>query len=107
MNYGEFSLGGQWFTAMDSAHPHEFTFSEGVSLSITCENQKEIDHYWNRLREGGSESQCGWLKDKFGVSWQVVPRVLEKLMSDPARSQRVIEAFLKMKKFDIDALMRA
>ena len=107
LNYGEFSLGGQWFSVMDSAHPHEFTFSEGVSLYVACGNQEEIDYFWNRLSEGGSEGQCGWLKDKFGVSWQVVPRVLEELMADPARSKRVVEAFLKMRKFDIEALMKA
>lgn len=107
LNYGEFSLGGQWFSVMDSAHDHKFTFSEGVSLYVACENQEEIDYFWSRLSEGGSEGQCGWLKDRFGVSWQVVPRVLEELMADPARSKRVVDAFLKMKKFDIEALLRA
>jgi predicted 3-demethylubiquinone-9 3-methyltransferase (glyoxalase superfamily) len=107
LNYGEFSLGGQWFTAMDSAQPHQFAFSEGVSLSVTCENQQEIDFFWSRLSGGGSEGQCGWLKDRFGVSWQVVPRVLERLMADPDRSKRVTEAFLPMKKLDIETLLRA
>jgi len=107
LNYGEFSLGGQWFTVMDSAHDHQFTFTEGVSLYVRCENQGEIDCFWRRLSEGGSEGQCGWLKDKFGVSWQVVPRVLEELMADPTRSKRVVEAFLKMRKFDIAGLMKA
>ena len=107
LNYGEFSLGGQWFSVMDSAQPHQFTFSEGISLYLRCENQEEIDYFWGRLSEGGSEGQCGWLKDRFGVSWQVVPRVLEELMADPARSKRVVEAFLKMRKFDIAGLMRA
>jgi predicted 3-demethylubiquinone-9 3-methyltransferase (glyoxalase superfamily) len=107
LNYGELSLGGQWFSVMDSAHDHKFTFNEGVSLSIACENQEEIDYFWGRLTEGGSESRCGWLKDRFGVSWQVVPHVLEELMGDPARSKRVVEAFLKMKKLDIAALMKA
>ena len=107
LNYGEFSLGGQWFSVMDSAQPHQFTFSEGISLYLSCENQDEIDYFWSRLSEGGSEGQCGWLKDRFGVSWQVVPRVLEELMADPARSKRVVEAFLKMRKFNIEGLMRA
>jgi predicted 3-demethylubiquinone-9 3-methyltransferase (glyoxalase superfamily) len=107
LNYGEFSLGGRWFSVMDSAHPHQFTFTEGISLYVTCENQDEIDWFWSRLSEGGSESQCGWLKDRFGVSWQVVPRVLEELMADPARSKRVVEAFLKMRKFDIAGLLKA
>jgi predicted 3-demethylubiquinone-9 3-methyltransferase (glyoxalase superfamily) len=107
INYGEVCLGGQWFTVMDSAHPHQFSFTEGVSLILTCENQKEIDFFWSRLSEGGSEGQCGWLKDRFGVSWQVVPRVLATLMADPARSKRVVAAFLPMKKLDIETLMRA
>ena len=107
VNYGEFSLGGQWFTAMDSAQAHQFSFSEGNSLVIPCENQREIDCFWDRLTEGGSEGQCGWLKDRFGVSWQVVPSVLQNLMADPARAPRVVEAFLKMKKFDIAALLNA
>jgi predicted 3-demethylubiquinone-9 3-methyltransferase (glyoxalase superfamily) len=107
LNYGEFSLGGQWFSVMDSAHPHQFGFTEGVSLYVTCENQEEIDYYWRRLAEGGSEGQCGWLKDRFGVSWQVVPRVLEELMADPARSKRVIDAFMKMRKLDIASLLKA
>ena len=107
LNYGEFSLGGQWFIVMDSAQPHQFTFSEGISLFLTCENQDEIDYFWSHLSEGGSEGQCGWLKDRFGVSWQVVPRILAELMADPARSKRVVEAFLKMRKFDIEGLMRA
>lgn len=107
LNYGEFSLGGTWFSVMDSAHPHQFSFTEGVSLFLTCENQDEIDFFWSRLSDGGSEGQCGWLKDRFGVSWQVVPRVLEKLMADPARAKRVIAAFLPMKKLDIATLTRA
>ncbi len=107
LSYGAFRLGGQWFSVMDSAHPHQFSFTEGVSLVLTCENQREIDRFWSRLTEGGSESQCGWLKDRFGVSWQVVPRVLEALMADPARSKRVVAAFLPMKKLDIETLMRA
>jgi predicted 3-demethylubiquinone-9 3-methyltransferase (glyoxalase superfamily) len=74
---------------------------------VECENQQEIDHYWNKLTEGGQESMCGWLKDKFGVSWQIVPKILGKLMSDPEKSQRVMQAFLQMKKFDIETLLKA
>ena len=107
LNYGEFSLGGQWITVMDSAQPHQFSFTEGVSLVLTCENQAAIDYFWSRRSEGGSEGQCGWLKDRFGVSWQVVPRVLEKLMADPARSKRVVEAFLPMRKLIIEELIKA
>src|SRR5690349_7972224 len=86
--------------------PH-FKLTEAFSLSISCENQAEIDYYWEKLTAGGEESMCGWLKDKYGVSWQVVPSVLGKLMSDPTRSQRVMEAFMKMKKFDIKKLEEA
>lgn len=107
LNYAEFSLGGQWFTAMDSAQPHPFTFTEGASLFLEVETQEQIDHFWARLTEGGEESQCGWLKDRFGVSWQVVPRILGELMADPARAERVIQAFLPMKKLDIETLKRA
>ena len=84
-----------------------FKFNEAVSFVVDCETQEEIDYYWNKLTEDGNESQCGWLKDKFGVSWQIVPTILGKLMSDPTRSQRVIQAFMKMKKFDIETLKQA
>jgi predicted 3-demethylubiquinone-9 3-methyltransferase (glyoxalase superfamily) len=85
-----------------------FKFNEAVSFVIKCETQDEIDHYWNSLiANGGAESQCGWCKDKFGVSWQIVPSILGKLMSDPERSQRVIAAFMQMKKFDIEKLINA
>jgi predicted 3-demethylubiquinone-9 3-methyltransferase (glyoxalase superfamily) len=84
-----------------------FTFNESVSIVVTCETQAEIDHYWNSLTEGGQESQCGWLKDKYGVSWQVVPAVLSRLLGDPARAGRVTQAFLQMKKFDIEKLLNA
>ncbi len=82
-----------------------FKFNEAVSFVIECDDQEEIDHYWYKLTEGGEESMCGWLKDKYGVSWQVVPKILGKLMSDPEKSQKVVQAFLKMKKFDIATLL--
>lgn len=86
----------------------KFKFNDSVSFVIPCEDQKEIDYYWEKLTtDGGKEGMCGWCVDKFGVSWQVVPTVLGELMSDPARSQRVVQAFLKMKKFDIEALRQA
>jgi predicted 3-demethylubiquinone-9 3-methyltransferase (glyoxalase superfamily) len=85
----------------------QFKFNEAASLVVECGTQEEIDYYWDRLTEGGTESQCGWLKDKFGFSWQIVPSILGQLMSDPERSDRVIQAFLKMKKFDIEALKNA
>jgi predicted 3-demethylubiquinone-9 3-methyltransferase (glyoxalase superfamily) len=107
LNYAELFIGGTWLSLMDSGYPHEFGFDEGLSLVVTCESQAEIDRYWSRLAEGGSEGQCGWLKDRFGLSWQVVPSVLEELMSDPERAPRVVDAFMKMRKFDIEALTRA
>jgi predicted 3-demethylubiquinone-9 3-methyltransferase (glyoxalase superfamily) len=105
--HAQFTMGKQMFVAMDSSFQHEFTFNEGVSLVVECNDQEEVDYYWEKLTEGGEEVQCGWLKDRFGVSWQVVPSVLYELMSDPSRSERVVQAFLKMKKFDIDKLLKA
>ncbi len=99
--YSEFSLGACDFIAMDGPGGHDYVFNEAISLVVDCDTQEEIDYFWDKLTEGGSESMCGWLKDKFGVSWQIVPSVLGKLMSDPSRSQRVMQAFLKMKKFII------
>ncbi len=93
--------------ALDSSLPHQFGFNEAISLVVECKDQEEIDYYWNRLTQGGEESQCGWLKDKYGVSWQIIPSILEVLMSDPSRSERVVKAFLRMKKFDIEALVNA
>jgi predicted 3-demethylubiquinone-9 3-methyltransferase (glyoxalase superfamily) len=92
---------------MDSSLDHQFNFTEGMSLVIPCENQQEIDYFWEKLTEGGEESQCGWLKDKFGVSWQVIPSVLPRLIADPVKGQRVIDAFMKMRKFDIETLENA
>ncbi len=85
----------------------EFKFSPATSFVIECETQEEIDHYWEKLGEGGVYSQCGWLDDKFGISWQIVPAVLGKLMSDPDKAPRVVAAFMKMTKFDIQALLDA
>lgn len=105
--HAQFKINNQLFVAMDSGFEHGFSFTPAFSLVIECEDQKEIDFYWEKLSEGGREDQCGWLQDQYGVSWQVVPQVLSKLMKDPERSQRVVEAFMKMKKFDIQALMEA
>jgi predicted 3-demethylubiquinone-9 3-methyltransferase (glyoxalase superfamily) len=88
-----------------------FKFNEAVSLQIDCDTQQEVDYYWEKLKEGGDPNaqQCGWLKDKYGISWQVVPRILPKLISDPdkVKSQRASQAMLKMKKLDIAGLERA
>ena len=104
-----FELDGQPFTALNGG-PH-FKFNEAISFEVTCDSQKEIDYYWEQLGAGGDPAaqQCGWLKDKFGVSWQVVPSMLEDMLanSNDARSQRAMGAMLKMKKLDIAALERA
>lgn len=107
--FADFALDGEWFAAMDSAHEHKFSFNEAVSFVVNCQSQEEIDYYWNKLLEGGQESMCGWLKDKFGVSWQVVPTALSKMLSDrdPQKSKRVMMAMLKMKKIDLPALQKA
>ena len=105
----EFELDGQPFTALNGGPV--FKFTEAISFQIDCETQEEVDHYWDKLSEGGDPSaqQCGWLKDTFGVSWQVVPRVLGKRLSDPdpAKAGRVMEAMLPMKKIDIAEIERA
>ena len=108
INHAQFTLNGKLFAAMDSAIVHNFDFNEALSFVVECRDQEQIDYFWEKLLEdGGKESQCGWLKDKFGVSWQIVPEILPKLMSDPERSQRVIKAFMKMVKFDIEKLENA
>jgi predicted 3-demethylubiquinone-9 3-methyltransferase (glyoxalase superfamily) len=84
-----------------------FKFTEAISIVVNCDTQEEIDYYWNNLTKGGQESQCGWLKDKYGLSWQIVPTILKELMSNPERSGRVVKAFLKMKKFEIEKLLQA
>jgi predicted 3-demethylubiquinone-9 3-methyltransferase (glyoxalase superfamily) len=86
----------------------QFKFNEAVSFVIECETQEEIDHYWKCLTaSGGNESQCGWCKDQYGVSWQVVPTILSQLMADPIKSERVVAAYMQMKKFDIQTLLNA
>jgi predicted 3-demethylubiquinone-9 3-methyltransferase (glyoxalase superfamily) len=102
-----FELDGRDFTALNGGPL--FKFTEAISLVVNCETQEEVDHFWTKLSAGGQEVQCGWLKDKFGVSWQVVPTALIELMGDkdPAKSQRVMAAMLKMKKIDIEPLRRA
>ncbi len=83
-------------------------FTEAISFVVTCKDQKEIDYYWEKLTaDGGKESMCGWCSDKFGVSWQVIPDVLGELMSHPGKAQKVVQAFMKMKKFDIEKLKKA
>jgi predicted 3-demethylubiquinone-9 3-methyltransferase (glyoxalase superfamily) len=105
--HGQFYLNGKAFMIMDSAEKHNFDFNEGISIIINCTTQKEIDHYWEKLTSGGGkEVECGWLKDKFGVSWQVTPIQLEEMLMSPnkKKTERVTKAFLHMKKFDIAKL---
>jgi len=110
VKHAGFTLEGQEFAAMDSAQVHNFGFNEAISFMVECQTQKEIDYYWGSLTaNGGQEGVCGWLKDKFGVSWQVAPTVLNELLrgSDPEKVARVTNAFLKMKKFDTSELRKA
>jgi len=100
-----FELNGRKFMGLNGG-PH-FKFNEAVSFVVNCADQQEIDYYWDQLTKGGSESMCGWLKDKYGVSWQIVPAILGELMNDPQKGQRVMDAFMKMKKFDIATLLKA
>ncbi len=108
VKHAQFILDKKVFMAMDGAGAHNFAFNEAISFVVECNNQQEIDFYWNKLiADGGQESNCGWLKDKFGVSWQIVPTILGKLMTDPVKTPRVMQAFMQMKKFDIAALEKA
>ena len=101
-----FELNGQFFMGLNGGD--NFKFNEAVSFVIPCKDQAEIDHYWYKLTaDGGAEGNCGWCKDRFGLSWQVIPAILGELMSNPENGQRVVQAFMKMKKFDIEALKNA
>ena len=102
-----FELDGQEFIALNGGPL--FTFTEAISFVVHCDTQREVDDFWSKLSEGGKEVQCGWLKDRYGLSWQIVPRVLSELMKDkdPQKTNRVMKALLQMKKIDIAALQRA
>ncbi len=100
-----FRINGQTFTALNGGPV--FKFNEAVSFQVYCDTQEEIDYYWEKFTKDGEESQCGWLKDKYGVSWQIIPSILGDLLSDPAKAGRVTNAFLQMKKFDIEKLLNA
>ena len=106
--FSDFMIEKQWFAAMESARAHDFKFNEAISFIVHCEDQAEIDYYWEKLSAVPEAEQCGWLKDKYGLSWQIVPKAMESIMQqkDPAKSARVTQAFLKMKKFDIAELKR-
>lgn len=109
IKHAAFMLEGVEFAAMDSAYAHDFAFNEAISLIVYCEDQEEIDHFWGKLSAVPEAEQCGWLKDQFGVSWQIVPTVMEEMMrtNDAEKLARVTEAFLKMKKLDIAELQKA
>ncbi|MFD1707970.1 VOC family protein [Siminovitchia sediminis] len=109
MMFTDFMLENQWFTAMDSGHSHDFNFNEAVSLLVRCDNQDEIDDRWEKLSADPKAEQCGWLKDQYGVSWQIWPKVMEDMMTNATNEQmdRLTRAFLKMKKFDIEKLREA
>jgi predicted 3-demethylubiquinone-9 3-methyltransferase (glyoxalase superfamily) len=107
--FSDFMLENQWFAAMDSAQDHKFMFNEAISFMVNCEDQQEIDYYWGKLSAVRESEQCGWLKDKFGVSWQIVPTVLNEMMkdNDRNRARSAAEAMLEMKKLDIAGLESA
>jgi predicted 3-demethylubiquinone-9 3-methyltransferase (glyoxalase superfamily) len=107
--FTDFMLEGQWFAAMDGGTVHDFGFNEAISLMVHCKDQEEIDYYWEKLSAVPASEQCGWLKDTYGVSWQVVPDAMDEMMKKGSKEQiaRVTEAFLKMKKFDVATLQEA
>lgn len=107
--FSDLMLEGQWFAAMDSAHKHEFAFNEALSFMVRCKDQAEMDRYWEKLSAVPEAEQCGWLKDKYGVSWQIVPTDMDEMMrkGTPEQIARLTEAFLKMKKFDLAKLKAA
>lgn len=107
--YSDFMLEGQWFSVSESALEHGFSFNEAVSFMVFCDTQEEIDHYWTKLSEVPEAEQCGWLKDRYGLSWQVVPRAMEAMLQDPdpERVNRVNQAVLQMKKLELSELLRA
>jgi len=109
IKHAAFTLEGEQFAAMDSARAHGFAFNEAISFMVHCNTQREIDYYWEKLSADPMAEQCGWLKDKYGLSWQIVPAVMDEMMKgkDERKLARVTKAFLKMKKFDIKTLKRA
>ncbi len=107
VKHAQIGFAGQKFMLMESAASHDFNFTEGVSLTVYCETQDEIDYYWQELSKNGSESMCGWLKDKFGVWWQVIPAQLGEIMSDPAKATKTGQALMSMGKINIEQLVNA
>lgn len=107
--YADFMLENEWFVAMDSAHTHQFNFNEAISFMINCDTQEEIDQYWEKLSAFPEAEQCGWLKDKYGISWQIVPTIMEELMEQGTEEQidRANKATLQMKKLIIEDIKKA
>ncbi|WP_101842435.1 VOC family protein [Halobacillus sp. Marseille-P3879] len=107
--FTDFMLENQWFAAMDSAHPHNFKFNEAISLLVRCKNQEEIDYYWEKLSSEPAAEQCGWVKDRYGVSWQIWPEVMGEMIANGTTEQmnRLTKTFLQMKKFNIEKLIQA
>jgi predicted 3-demethylubiquinone-9 3-methyltransferase (glyoxalase superfamily) len=107
--FTDFMVESQWFAAMDSAREHGFTFNEAISFMVSCDTQQEIDYYWEKLSAVPQAEQCGWLKDKYGLSWQIVPSDMAEMMAKGTREQiaRLTQSFLKMKKFDLGELRQA
>ncbi len=109
IKHAAFTLDGVSFKAMDSSGPHKFTFSQATSFVVNCEDQAEVDHFWDKLSDGGQKQPCGWVIDKYGVAWQVTPIILGEMMADkdPEKAKRVMKAMLEMEKLDIAALKKA
>lgn len=105
--FEDFSLSGNWFAAMDSAHNHGFQFTPAISFVVNCKTQADVNYYWDHFTAEGRESQCGWLEDKFGVSWQIVPAGLPDLLKNPEQAKRVFPELMKMKKIDMHVLEKA
>ena len=106
--FAQFKLNEYLMNAMSGgAIEHNFDFNESISFIINCDTQEEVGYYWQKLTEGGEEVECGWLKDKFGISWQVVPTILNELLRDPQKSSKVMDAVFTMKKFNINKLIEA
>ncbi len=109
ISHARFTLNGQEFMAMDSSREHRFTFTPAISFFVNCETQDEVDEFWEKLSAGGEKGQCGWLEDKYGVSWQIVPTILGEMMNDPdaEKARKVTQAMLQMQKIDIQGLRQA
>jgi predicted 3-demethylubiquinone-9 3-methyltransferase (glyoxalase superfamily) len=107
IKHAEIFINDQRFMMLESIQSHGIDFTEGISFTVYCETQQQIDYYWEKLTESGEESMCGWLKDRFGVSWQIIPTILGKLMTDPAKAGKAAKAFMSMRKMNIEQIVQA